>query len=155
MPVSVVPSPLFQTLAQPMPLKRIRSLTYRWLHVLQPDIIFTMFSSTSGSGTTSLAEAIEMQPLFGGEVGSGEGHEWREIPSHNPAWCDLCGELIWGLYDTGAWQCIRCSYTAHLKCREAVRLDCSAQPLQDLSLDEVRVDLLVPRVWDLLLTGRH
>ena len=129
-----------------MPLKRIRSLTYRWLHVLQPDIIFTMFSSVSGSGTTSLCEAIEMQPLFvpPGEVGGGEGHEWEEVPSHHPAWCDLCGELIWGLYDTGAWQCGHCSYTAHLKCRDAVRLDCSAPPPPDLSLgDEVGVSAVV------------
>ena len=71
---------------------------------------------------------------------------WSEVPSHNPAWCDLCGELIWGLYDTGAWQCALCSYTAHLKCREMVRLDCSAglshDRLEDLSLaDEVRSQL--------------
>ena len=137
---------LFQTPGRPlMPLKRIHSLTFRWLHVLQPEIIFNMFSSVSGSGTTSLCEAIEMQPLFlppgDGEVaGSGQGHAWAEIPSHHPAWCDLCGELIWGLYDTGAWQCGLCSYTAHLKCREMVRLDCSAglsqDRLEDLSLAE-------------------
>ena len=88
-----------------MPLKRIRSLTYRWLHVLQPDIIYNMFSSVSGSGTTSLCEAIEMQPMVpvfaDPELGTGQGHEWVEIGSHNPAWCDMCGELIWGLYDTG------------------------------------------------------
>ena len=126
-----------------MPLKRIRSLTYRWLHVLQPDIICNMFSSVSG--TTSLCEAIELQPMFHAveeELGSGQGHEWSEIGSHNPAWCDLCGELIWGLYDTGAWQCDHCNYTAHLKCRDSVRLDCSVkhQPGHlepDISLDEV------------------
>jgi len=127
-----------------MPLKRIRSLTYRWLHVLQPDIIFNMFSSVSGSGTTSLCEAIEMQPLFLppglAEVGGGVGHSWEEIPSHHPAWCDLCGELIWGLYDTGAWQCAHCSYTAHLKCREAVRLDCSAPSLPELPPDVSLLD---------------
>ena len=140
---------LFQTLGEPMPLKRIHSLTYRWLHVLQPEIIFNMFSSVSGSGTTSLCEAIEMQPLFigpgaDGEAGSGLGHDWGEIPSHHPAWCDFCGELIWGLYDTGAWQCGHCSYTAHLKCREMVRLDCSAglshDRVEELSLaDEVNL----------------
>ena len=109
-----------------------------------------MFSSVSGSGTTSLCEAIEMQPLFippgDGEAGSGLGHEWGEIPSHHPAWCDLCGELIWGLYDTGAWQCGLCSFTAHLKCREMVRLDCSAglshDRVEDLSLaDEVKISV--------------
>ncbi len=43
-----------------------------------------------------------MVPFQHGEVvGRGEGHEWAEGGSHNPTWCDLCGELIWGLYDTG------------------------------------------------------
>jgi hypothetical protein len=43
-----------------------------------------------------------MTPFEHGEgVGQGEGHEWTEGGSHNPTWCDLCGELIWGLYDTG------------------------------------------------------
>ena len=67
-----------------MPLKRIRSLTYRWLHVLQPDIIHNMFSSVSGSGDTGICEAIEMHPIFPSSVeveaaGSGQGHEWLEI----------------------------------------------------------------------------
>ena len=46
--------------ADSMPLKRIRSLQYRWLHFLQPDIILTVFSSCSLAATSSLGEAIEM-----------------------------------------------------------------------------------------------
>ena len=118
--------------------------------MLQPDIVTNMFSSVSGSGTTSLCEAIEMQPLFpavpAADLGSGtgSGHEWAAVASHHPAWCDLCGELIWGLYDEGAWQCRHCSYTAHLKCRDMVRLDCSASKLEpdigdDVSVDEVDI----------------
>lgn len=124
-----------------MPLKRVHSLTYRWLHVLQPDLIFTVFSSCS-EATSSIAEAIELQPLFSGERceggGAGAGHCWQEVGTQNPTWCDLCGELIWGLYETGAWQCGNCSYTAHLKCRARVRLDCSAgqQPDPDQELSE-------------------
>ena len=124
-----------------MPLKRVHSLTYRWLHVLQPDIIFTVFSSCS-EATSSIAEAIELQPLFSGERceggGAGAGHCWQEVGTQNPTWCDLCGELIWGLYETGAWQCGNCSYTAHLKCRARVRLDCSVgqQPDPDQELSE-------------------
>jgi len=79
------------------------------------------------------------------ELGTGQGHEWVEIGSHNPAWCDFCGELIWGLYDTGAWQCGLCGYISHLKCRDMVRLDCRAnhdlgvlEP--DLSIDEDDTD---------------
>jgi len=97
-------------------------------------------SSVSGSGTTSLCEAIEMQPMVpvfaDPELGTGQGHEWVEIGSHNPAWCDLCGELIWGLYDTGAWQCCLCGYTAHLKCRDSIRLDCMETKKLDLGILE-------------------
>ncbi len=46
--------------------------------------------------------------------------------SFNPAWCDLCGNLVWGLYDTGAARCANCSYTCHVKCQKKVRLNCSA-----------------------------
>ena len=51
----------------------------------------------------------------------------------------FAGELIWGLYDTGAWQCDHCNYTAHIKCRDMVRLDCSVKHLeQELTMaDEV------------------
>ena len=37
-------------------------------------------------------------------VGNGEGHDWVEQGCTNPTWCDLCGELIWGLYDTGKFE---------------------------------------------------
>jgi len=98
-----------------------------------------------------------MHPIFPSSVeveaaGSGQGHEWLEIGSHNPAWCDLCGEMIWGLYDTGAWQCGLCNYTVHLKCRDAVRLDCAGtaqtaaavnSDLLDVSLHEDDTDGMV------------
>ena len=44
----------------------------------------------------------------------------------NPTWCDLCGDLIWGLFDTGASRCQRCGYICHVKCQKKVRLNCSA-----------------------------
>ena len=37
-------------------------------------------------------------------MGAGEGHDWEEEGCTNPTWCDLCGELIWGLYDTGPFR---------------------------------------------------
>lgn len=37
----------------------------------------------------------------------------------------MCGELIWGLYDTGATKCVFCQFTCHMKCRKKVRLNCS------------------------------
>jgi len=94
--------------------------------------------SSCSVGTTGLCEAIEMSPMFppGEGSGGGEGHTWREVGSHNPTWCDLCGELIWGLYDTGAWQCGSCSYTSHVKCRDRVRIDCSAHHYNDASEDD-------------------
>lgn len=80
-----------------------------------------------------------MSPIFppAEALGEGVGHTWREVGSHNPTWCDLCGELIWGLYDTGAWQCGLCSYTSHVKCRDRVRIDCSANHYSDCSEDDI------------------
>jgi len=77
----------------------------------------------------------EMRP----DEGTGAGHSWVEVGTHNPTWCDLCGEMIWGLYAVGAWQCENCSYTSHIKCRDRVLLDCSANLSQeghDLSEDD-------------------
>ena len=47
---------------------------------------------------------------------------------------DLCGDLVWGLYDTGAARCLHCHYTCHVKCQKRVRLNCSSMK----SLQEVR-----------------
>lgn len=57
--------------------------------------------------------------------GQGEGHQFDTCGSFNPTWCDLCGELIWGLYDTGATKCVFCQFTCHVKCQKKVKLNCS------------------------------
>jgi len=95
-------------------------------------------SSCSLVATSSLGEAIEMINLVETrqEEGTGAGHNWVEVGTHNPTWCDLCGELIWGLYAVGAWQCTNCGYYSHIKCRDRVLLDCSA----NLKVDEVEED---------------
>lgn len=92
-------------------------------------------SSYSLAATSSVGEAIEMTafPEVCPEDGTGAGHCWTEVGTHNPTWCDLCGEMIWGLYAVGAWQCNNCSYTSHIKCRDRVLLDCSANLRQDSS----------------------
>ena len=91
-----------------MPLKRIRSLSYRWLHFLQPDLILTVFSCSSPALATGDTESIELTSFLGGldsgilavlaGGGTGAGHSWAEVGTQNPTWCDLCRELIWGLY---------------------------------------------------------
>ena len=42
-------------------------------------------------------------PLAEGDLKlqSGKGHTFCNVASFNPTWCDLCRDLIWGLYDTG------------------------------------------------------
>merc|ERR1719153_1307238 len=104
----------------------------------------TMFSSCSlAASTSSVGEGIEMKafPCLCQEEGTGAGHCWKEVGTHNPTWCDLCGEMIWGLYAVGAWQCDNCSYTSHIKCRDRVLLDCSANLKQDnCDLDEDDTD---------------
>lgn len=99
-------------------------------------------SSCSLAATSSVGEAIEMaafpDPLP--EDGTGAGHSWIEVGTHNPTWCDLCGEMIWGLYSVGAWQCSNCSYTSHIKCRDRVRLDCSPNIHQEAENSEDDTD---------------
>ena len=57
--------------------------------------------------------------------GHGEGHHFDMCGTFNPTWCDLCGDLIWGLYDTGATKCTFCQFTCHVKCQKKVKLNCS------------------------------
>ncbi|CAB4055893.1 RASSF1 [Lepeophtheirus salmonis] len=42
-------------------------------------------------------ELIEFPSLSGEETGS--GHSFFDSQSSNPAWCDHCGQIIWGIYD--------------------------------------------------------
>ena len=56
----------------------------------------------------------------------GRGHDFAPVGTFNPTWCDLCRELVWGLYDTGATRCIRCHLTCHVKCQYKIRLNCTA-----------------------------
>merc|ERR1719361_2375365 len=67
-------------------------------------------------------------PLAEGELQlqSGKGHDFVGVASFNPTWCDLCRDLIWGLYDTGAMKCANCQLTCHEKCRDKIQLNCTA-----------------------------
>ena len=56
----------------------------------------------------------------------GKGHDFAPLGTFNPTWCDLCRELVWGLYDTGATRCIRCHLTCHVKCQFKIKLNCVA-----------------------------
>jgi len=80
---------------------------------------------------------------------TGAGHEWGLFSVDNPTWCDLCGDLIWGLYDTEDWQCDLCSYTVHNKCRGKVILDCSA--VHTDSVDGIVQSLVTATVEDGIL----
>ena len=61
----------------------------------------------------------------------GRGHDFAPVGTFNPTWCDLCRELVWGLYDTGATRCIRCHLTCHVKCQYKIKLNCVASDLLD------------------------
>ena len=47
--------------------------------------------------------------------------------------CDICRDLIWGLYDTGAMRCANCNLTCHEKCISKVLLNCTAFERPDSS----------------------
>jgi Ras association domain-containing protein 1 len=80
-----------------------------------------------------VSELIEMTsfhsvPLAEGDLEhqSGRGHDFVCVASFNPTWCDLCRDLIWGLYDAGAMRCANCNLTCHEKCKSKVQLNCTA-----------------------------
>ncbi len=87
----------------------------------------------SSATTANISELIEMSsfqtvPLAEGDLEkqSGRGHNFVAISSFNPTWCDLCRDLIWGLYDVGAVRCSNCHMVCHNKCRSKVQLNCTA-----------------------------
>lgn len=60
-----------------------------------------MFESIEMSALSPSTPSSFCLPL--NDSGSrGEGHRFALAGTYNPTWCDLCGDLIWGLYDTGA-----------------------------------------------------
>ena len=54
------------------------------------------------------------------------GHVFKPVGTFNPTWCDLCRDLVWGLYDTGASRCVGCHLTCHVKCQSKIKLNCQA-----------------------------
>lgn len=84
---------------------------------LSSDLFYEAYEQIELNSFPSIPEA--------GEGQTGEGHRFQVTGSLNPTWCDLCGELIWGLYDTGASKCLHCQFTCHVKCQRRVRLNCS------------------------------
>merc|ERR1712156_663849 len=77
-------------------------------------------------------------PLAEGDLKhqSGKGHDFVGVASFNPTWCDLCRDLIWGLYDTGAMKCANCQLTCHDKCKSKVQLNCTAFERPKSPLDQ-------------------
>ncbi|TRY73746.1 hypothetical protein TCAL_00976 [Tigriopus californicus] len=83
---------------------------------LNSDVFYEAYEHFEMSSFPSIPEA---------EGQTGEGHCFQVLGTFNPTWCDLCGDLIWGLYDTGASKCIHCSYTCHVKCQKKINLNCA------------------------------
>ncbi|XP_040583406.1 ras association domain-containing protein 1 [Lepeophtheirus salmonis] len=78
-------------------------------------------------------ELIEFPSLSGEETGS--GHSFFDSQSSNPAWCDHCGQIIWGIYDNVGSKCSLCEMTCHKSCALRVRIDCTAEKEEDTLAD--------------------
>ncbi len=96
---------------------------------LSSDVYFEAQDNIELSSFPVIAEAA-------GEGQTGKGHDFEGAGSFNPTWCDLCGDLVWGLYDTGASRCVHCNYTCHVKCQRRVRLNCSIMNSDDTEGEE-------------------
>eukprot|EP00095_Tigriopus_kingsejongensis_P012530 snap_masked-scaffold1319_size48508-processed-gene-0.1 protein:Tk12530 transcript:snap_masked-scaffold1319_size48508-processed-gene-0.1-mRNA-1 annotation:"ras association domain-containing protein 1" len=109
-----------------------------------PTTLSAAASSPSSSSVSSdvFLEAFEHIELTSfpsipeAEGQTGEGHAFQVLGTFNPTWCDLCGDLIWGLYDTGASKCVHCNFTCHVKCQAKIRLNCTHLPRRSRSQDE-------------------
>ncbi|KAK3536788.1 hypothetical protein QTP86_025101 [Hemibagrus guttatus] len=55
----------------------------------------------------------------------GEGHDFQVCSHSHLAWCDLCGEFIWGVYRRSL-RCVNCRYMCHSRCQPLIQLDCEA-----------------------------
>ncbi|XP_019331307.1 ras association domain-containing protein 1 isoform X1 [Alligator mississippiensis] len=64
--------------------------------------------------------------------GQGQGHAFRPRARGHHAWCDLCGDFIWGVRSRSL-QCGHCKFMCHYRCRALIRLDCSGPRYQDNS----------------------
>lgn len=94
-------------------------------------------------GTASKTEFIELTsfgsiPKAEGDykVQMGKGHDFFVLSTFNPTWCDLCRDLIWGLYDNGAVRCTHCHLICHEKCRGKVRLNCTSFERSPIASDK-------------------
>ncbi|XP_069693749.1 ras association domain-containing protein 1-like isoform X2 [Periplaneta americana] len=61
------------------------------------------------------------------EIERGIGHDFSQSDCCYPTWCDRCGDLLWGLYETSYLRCRYCHYTCHPHCRNLVTLDCRGE----------------------------
>ncbi|XP_014678259.1 PREDICTED: ras association domain-containing protein 5-like [Priapulus caudatus] len=64
------------------------------------------------------------------------------MPLNNATWCDLCGDLIWGLLNNNCLRCYNCNYTCHHKCRQLVSLDCT-NPLREMPAETSLISQLI------------
>jgi Ras association domain-containing protein 1 len=76
-----------------------------------------------GNDDFEVMERHELADLRDDLQPSNHGHRFAQVNLKDPNWCDKCGEFIWGMYKH-CYICINCRYTCHLKCRQAVTLQC-------------------------------
>ncbi|XP_062842875.1 ras association domain-containing protein 1 [Trichomycterus rosablanca] len=72
-----------------------------------------------------VGDAVRFEDLFWVTFRRGEGHDFQTNSHTHLAWCDLCGEFIWGVYKQSL-RCVNCRYTCHYRCRPLIQLDCEA-----------------------------
>ncbi|KAL0977765.1 hypothetical protein UPYG_G00160930 [Umbra pygmaea] len=98
--------------------------------------------------------SVEGPSWFTGQ--GGKGHDFQPCGYTQMAWCDLCGEFIWGLYKQSL-SCANCSYTCHYQCRPFIQLDCSTDccffPINETHISDdtvetdTNVDVIEPIDW--------
>ncbi|KAF7693495.1 ras association domain-containing protein 1 isoform X1 [Silurus meridionalis] len=81
--------------------------------------------SRSGHTVHLVGDTVHFTSSFWETFRRGEGHDFQACSHTHLAWCDLCGEFIWGLYKRSL-RCVNCRYTCHSRCQPLIQLDCEA-----------------------------
>ncbi|KAM9443782.1 ras association domain-containing protein 1 isoform 2-T2 [Clarias gariepinus] len=90
-----------------------------------------------------IGETVRLDVWFG----RGLGHDFQPCGHAHLAWCDLCGEFIWGVYKQSL-RCVNCRYTCHSRCRPLIQLYCEAVLGTSGCTEDVETDSDVDTVVD-------
>ncbi|XP_017306562.1 ras association domain-containing protein 1 isoform X1 [Ictalurus punctatus] len=100
-----------------------------------------------GDTVRLVGDTVRFDVSFWETFRQGKGHDFQACGHTHLAWCDLCGEFIWGVYKQSL-RCVHCRYTCHSRCRPLIQLNCEAVLGPSDSSEDIETDTDVDTVVD-------